>query len=171
MSQRHSQPPEQAQPGAMISARPTSCRIESICSNRAWPWQLPLDKKALAYILKAMAESASPKDVEIQIRFISDAEMALLNARYLACEGPTNVITFPQEAAEAGGIAISLDSLRRESLIYGQNPEEYLIRLLAHGFGHLQDLEHGLELDVIQDACEKAGLTALAGWRKACNHT
>ena len=106
-----------------------------------------------------MAEAAGC--AHIQVRLVNDAEIARINAVCLGCAGPTNVITFPAADNEPGGIAVSLDCLRREALVYGQDPAEHLIRLLAHGFGHLGGIEHGEALDAIQEACQAAALVAL----------
>ncbi len=129
-----------------------------VCDAICWPWQLPFEKNQLKSILGAMAQSAGISGRRVQLRLVNDAEMGRLNAAFAGCRGPTNVLTFPCQSEDGGSIAIALDSLLREALIYGQSGEEHFLRLLAHGFGHLGDYEHGEELDRIQAACLKAGL-------------
>gem|GEM_PF-157214 len=58
----------------------------------------------------------------------------------------------PAEVAEPdrsylGEIALSVDSLARETRLYGQEPREHLVRLLAHAVLHLSGLDHGPEMD------------------------
>lgn len=158
LANRFSSPhPEQCRTRKMLESEKPVCLIEMVCATKAWPWQLPFEINVLHGIVAAMAAAAGFKDGKIQIRFVNDTEMANINGACLGCSGPTNVITFPGEAEERG-IAVSLDCLHREALLYGQNPSEHLVRLLAHGFGHLGDYDHGEQLDAIQKACEGAAM-------------
>ncbi|MGE4293193.1 MAG: rRNA maturation RNase YbeY [Desulfovibrio sp.] len=57
-----------------------------------------------------------------------------------------------------GEIALSVDTLARETRLYGQTPREHLVRLLAHATLHLAGLDHGPEME----AMTEAALDALA---------
>lgn len=141
-----------------MRATPDAQAEQIICDAICWPWQLPFDKNQLKSILGAMAQAAGLSGRPVQLRLVNDAEMGRLNAAFACCLGPTNVLTFPCQGEDGGSIAISLDCLLREALIYGQSVGVHFLRLLAHGFGHLGDYGHGEELDRIQAACLKAGL-------------
>ncbi len=80
----------------------------------------------------------------------------------MGCPGPTNVLSFPleEELAEAsapdgpqtfqlGSLVLSVDAVRREAGLYGQDPREHCLRLLAHGLGHLAGYDHGPEMDTL----------------------
>lgn len=60
-----------------------------------------------------------------------------------------------------GWLVLSLDTWRRECLLYGQEPVEHALRLLAHGLGHLAGYDHGPEMDEFTDAAHEAGLAVL----------
>ena len=59
-----------------------------------------------------------------------------------------------------GWLALSADTLLRESFLYGQETEEHCIRLLAHGLAHLMGLNHGPEMDALAREMENAAREA-----------
>lgn len=126
----------------------------------AWPWQFPFEKKEIRRILLAMREAAGLSEVNLAVKFCDDAEIARINLASLGRYGPTNIITFPCADSCEGSMILSLDCLWREALLYGQPPVRHLVWLLAHGFGHLGNLDHGPRLDAIQTIClEAAGFS------------
>lgn len=98
----------------------------------------------------------------VDLYLVTDAAMAGANTRHLGCVGPTNVLSFPGASGMAGTLLLSLDTLGRECLLYGQQPVEHLLRLLAHGMGHLAGLDHGPEMDALCAACHEAAQAGLA---------
>lgn len=122
-------------------------------------WGCPLDRREVRHALEAMcvAVAAAGRPVAaVDLYLLDDAGMAVANARHLGCRGPTNVLSFPGAAGMAGTLLLSLDTLGRECLLYGQDPREHLLRLLAHGMGHLAGLDHGPEMDALCAACREA---------------
>ena len=122
-------------------------------------WMCPLDRRELRHALEPMCATvaAAGRPVEsVDLYLLDDAGMAAANARHLGCHGPTNVLSFPGAAGMAGSLLLSLDTLARECLLYGQDPCEHLLRLLAHGMGHLAGLDHGPEMDALCAACRDA---------------
>lgn len=136
---------------------PVGKRADIFYEYRAHAWLLLVDKRCLARIVAAMqaASGFAPEGLWL----ISDSGISELNSRCLDCSGPTNILTFPGE--EGGSLYLSLDCMAREAFLYGQNAVVHMIRLLAHGFGHLAGFDHGDEHDAIQQACFEAGLEAL----------
>ena len=55
----------------------------------------------------------------------------------------------------------SLDTLRRECLLYGQEPAEHALRLLAHGMAHLCGLDHGEQMDMASQIFMDAAMEAV----------
>ena len=98
----------------------------------------------------------------VELYLITDAAMARANARHMDCAGPTNVLSFPGAAGMPGTLLLSLDTLERECLLYGQEPREHLLRLLAHGMGHLAGLDHGPGMDAFCAALREAAEAACA---------
>ena len=101
-------------------------------------------------------------DASVELRVTGDREIADLNQRFLGCPGPTNVLSFPVADSEGqaggGSVALSLDALARECLLYGQPLREHLVRLLAHAFLHLSGLVHGPEMESLtEQAVETLG--------------
>lgn len=128
-------------------------------------WLCPLDRRELGQALAAMcavAASFGRPVAGVDLCLITDAAMARANARHLGCMGPTNVLSFPGASGMAGTLLLSPDTLERECLLYGQEPVEHLLRLLAHGMGHLAGLDHGPEMDALCAAFEKAAEAGLA---------
>ena len=131
-------------------------------------WLMPLGRRELEGRLRAMLETAYSGEVELDLLLVRDGEMAVCNKTYMNCPGPTNILSFPLEeppsdsdpVARLGSLVVSVDVLRREARLYGQNPEEHCLRLLAHGLGHLSGFDHGPEMDAFCAAMEAASRSA-----------
>ena len=108
-----------------------------------------------------VAEAGRPL-AGVELYLLDDAAMARANAQHLGCIGPTNVLSFPGANGMPGTLLLSLDTLERECFFYGQEPRRHLIRLLAHGMGHLAGLDHGPEMEALCAACEQAAGAGLA---------
>ena len=128
-------------------------------------WRCPLDRRAMRAALEAMCvavASAGRTLSGVDLYLLDDAAMARANARHLGCPGPTNVLSFPAASGLPGELLLSLDTLERECFFYGQTPRRHLLRLLAHGMGHLAGLDHGPAMETLCAACEEAAEAALA---------
>lgn len=141
-------------------------------SRREW-------KAWLTVMLTAALESRAPR-ANVDLFLVRDGEIAALNAEFLGCVGPTNILSFPEEGqsletdanpdAEAGRVEttrrggairlgalyLSTDALRRECLLYGQDTAEHARRLLAHGLAHLLGHDHGPAMDAVCALLENA---------------
>jgi probable rRNA maturation factor len=100
-----------------------------------------------------MSQKLFPQNADVELVFVRDVEIAALNRRYLCRQGPTNCLAFPDAgrpgAVFGGSFFVSLDTLYRECLLYGQAPAVHLLRLLAHGLAHLAGFDHGEEMDAV----------------------
>lgn len=138
---------------------------EIMLHSAAYGWLCDLDKRQLRQVLEAMQAEAARLGYAVPtltLHLVDDGRMAYCNRRYMACSGPTNVLSFPGDAALPGQLVLSLPTWRRECLLYGQDGREHLLRLLSHGMGHLAGLDHGPEMDALADACLRAGSAALS---------
>lgn len=127
----------------------------------------PAGKSGLAAILESLLAALGLAGKGLVLTLTDDRGIARLNRRFLGLVGPTNVLAFPEE--EGGGdptrlgeVVLSMDALFREARLYGQDPAEHLVRLLAHAVLHCAGLDHGPEMDELAEAAT----LALAG--KAC---
>lgn len=114
------------------------------------PALMPLDRYELTVCLAVMLERAGSAGASVELECMHDARIAVLNEEHMGGVGPTNILSFPSgDDGFLGSLALSVDCLRRESLIYGQEPAAYCKRLLAHGLAHLMGHNHGLDMDAL----------------------
>ena len=144
---------------------PQAVRIFNSYSAAAW--LLPLDRRELGAALAAMLAVCSDAQVPcappaVELHLLNDAAIGVANKRCLGCTGPTNVLSFPGGCDSPGTLLFSLDTLRRECLLYGQEPTEHAIRLLAHGMAHLCGLDHGEQMDMVSQIFMDAAIEAVA---------
>ncbi|MFZ5426908.1 MAG: rRNA maturation RNase YbeY [Thermodesulfobacteriota bacterium] len=121
---------------------------------------LPLSRSEATPLLSRLLSVLGLEGASVEVRFVDDAEIARLNAEFLGLFGPTNVLSFPAEDAQRpdylGELALSVDTLTREAALYGQEPREHLIRLLAHGLLHLAGYDHGQVMEEMTDMAVEA---------------
>ena len=114
--------------------------------------RFPLSGPELMEIFEGLALAFGFDAWELSLRIVDDREMAELNERFMACLGPTNVLSFPGGDADwLGDMVLSAETLVREAWLYNQDPHEYTVRLLAHGLLHLMGHDHGQEMDALTD--------------------
>ena len=112
--------------------------------------RFPLSGPELMDIFEGLATAFGLDEWELSLRIVDDREMAELNERFMACLGPTNVLSFPGGDGEwLGDLVLSAETLVREAWLYNQDPHEYTVRLLAHGLLHLMGHDHGQEMDAL----------------------
>jgi rRNA maturation RNase YbeY len=79
---------------------------------------------------------------EIAVSFVSDAQIADCNRRWLGHAGPTDVLTFdlrddPRSPVPCGEIVVSRDTARREARARGHSPRREALLYVVHGVLHL----------------------------------
>jgi len=75
---------------------------------------------------------------DISVVFVSDAEIAELNEKFLGANEATDVLAFPmEEEGILGDIIVSFDRAREQAVEYGCSYNEELLRLVIHGMLHL----------------------------------
>lgn len=136
---------------------------------------LPLAPTELRAALLAMLGACGSPDLPVELSLVDDTRIAAHNSRFLGCPGPTNILSFPapepvdNTAGESGetpaaALMLSVTTLHRECLLYGQPPAEHALRLLAHGVVHLLGHDHGEEMERLCRHAEEAGEAALAAY-------
>ena len=148
------------------NARGARRQVRILPHYGAHAWLLPLNRRELALALRIMlralaaAESGAPDSVELHL--VDDAAVSAANRRFRPLHKFTNVLSFPGGEDLPGILLLSLDTLMRECLLYGQEPAGHALRLLAHGMGHLAGLDHGPAMDRACAACFDAARRACA---------
>lgn len=118
----------------------------------------PFTEQQLHLILKLMLDEINTGAFSgivagVELHLLDDSRIAEMNLQHFARIGPTNIISFPQLPPMWGILCLSIDTFQRECIVYGQNPREHFIRLLAHGMGHLAGMEHGMQMDAVCSRC------------------
>lgn len=106
----------------------------------------------------------SPKEGELSLAFVSDAEIQALNRDYRGKDKPTNVLSFPDNgpAPLLGDIVVALETVQREAEEKSVSIDNHVTHLLIHGFLHLQGYDHETEVEAANmEALEIAALKAL----------
>lgn len=125
------------------------------------PFRLsPFSAGEFEEIIGSMLAEAGVPQADVELTLMDDHAVESLNAMCLGADGPTNILSFPSGALPQtgalpslpgglflGSMALSLDTLRRECFLYGQEPEQHCLNLLAHGLAHLLGHDHGPEMD------------------------
>lgn len=141
----------------------------------------PLSKCELEDICLMLLDGLGLTGSELTLTLVDDKKIASINAEFLGCTGPTNILSFPaQEHTDVessedteedsddvflGDLALSVDTLARETDLYGQTPVEHLARLLAHGMLHLAGYDHGEEMFDLTDVAVDL---VLLKWEATC---
>jgi len=107
------------------------------------------DAEALAALLeravRSVLDAHGIRDAEISVALMDDVAIAEMNRRYLAHEGPTDVISFELGAEgdmPVGDIYIGWQQALRQAEALGVEPREELARLAVHGTLHVLGYEH-----------------------------
>ncbi|MAT66140.1 MAG: rRNA maturation RNase YbeY [Gammaproteobacteria bacterium] len=98
----------------------------------------------------ALAAWQGEGTVELTLRLVDEAESSELNQTYRGKSGPTNVLSFPVEAAELPGLELPLlgdlvicaPVVAREAAAQGKTAEAHWAHMVVHGMLHLQGYDH-----------------------------
>lgn len=115
--------------------------------------RFPLARREVLALVDTLLLVLGLRGCRLSLTLVDDAGVAALNAKFLGCKGPTNILSFPEgdpdRPEELGALFLSVETLAREAFLYGQDPQEHLARLLAHGILHLAGHDHGVEMDTL----------------------
>lgn len=119
-------------PALRVSAREVSALIQALDAASEEP---PQGRR------KAFSWRAPPGEISVAI--LTDSEIARLHGAFLQDPTPTDVITFPGNAAfgQAGEICVSADTARAYAERHGLDPAGELTLYIIHGYLHLAGLD------------------------------
>jgi rRNA maturation RNase YbeY len=93
------------------------------------------------------------QDAELGLLFVNDRQIRTYNAKYRGKDKPTDVLSFPMLEGIGGGlhpqflgdVMISLETARKEAVLFGRKESEQVLVLLIHGVLHLIGYDHERE--------------------------
>ncbi len=95
-------------------------------------------------LLQKIAKSLTEKDIELLIT--DNASIQAMNAKYRDINKPTDVLSFPYDAAipmaPLGSIAISYDFVQERSKEFQHQEDDELALLFIHGLLHILGYNH-----------------------------
>lgn len=106
-------------------------------------------------LLERVAESTSSfigrDDTEIELKFVSIAEISRLNRVYRNKKGPTDVLSFGlTEKPLLGQVFICYTFARKQAQNANKSLDDEIALLLVHGILHIAGFDHGDDLQTIK---------------------
>jgi len=89
-------------------------------------------------------------NAELSVSFVTEEEMADLHVRYMAEEGPTDVLSFPLDETDEDGVRVLGDVVIAPAVAARNNPSDpasEMRLLLVHGILHLLGHDHEEEAE------------------------
>ena len=144
--------------------------IEIVCEEPCLKAALPVAGRELRSLAATLRQGAAafykqglvpavPQNIVLAL--VTDRESAALNKDTMGVFGPTNILSYPGSSGMAAELALAVETMLRESVLYGQEPAAYLVRLLAHGMLHVCGMDHGEEMFALQDKLMQSGVQSL----------
>ena len=98
-----------------------------------------LKSKCLKKWLLGCAVKFNVKIERLSIFFVSNKRIHELNRKFLNHDYPTDILTFPYKSTKEieAEFYISVEKARENAVLFSQTPENEMIRLISHGFLHL----------------------------------
>ncbi|MFL2721645.1 MAG: rRNA maturation RNase YbeY [Gammaproteobacteria bacterium] len=109
--------------------------------------------KDLSALSKEIFLLEQKPDAIVNLKFISDEDIKILNQKYRNKSMPTNVLSFENDdisrvhTNEIGDIAISYEYATREAEEQKKTFHDHVMHLTLHGILHLLGYDHQLESD------------------------
>jgi probable rRNA maturation factor len=106
---------------------------------------MPVDTEGLVALAREALVGEGAADSELSVSFVTEDEMADLHLRYMQEEGPTDVLSFPQDDDASEGPRLLGDVVIAPSVAARNNPDDpaaELRLLLVHGILHLLGHDH-----------------------------
>ena len=109
--------------------------------------------KDLSALTKEIFSLEQKPDAIVNLKFLSDEDIKILNQKYRNKSMPTNVLSFENDdiskahTNEIGDIAISYEYAAREAEEQKKTFHDHVMHLTLHGILHLLGYDHQLESD------------------------
>ena len=116
-------------------------QIEDLGWRAAWP-SLSRDAPRMLRAAVRTPNIVRPVHGSVVVVFADDAKLKLLNSRFRGKRRPTNVLSFPDRLQPLGGIALGLETIRREARAQKKEFVNHSKHMILHGFLHLLGYDH-----------------------------
>jgi len=97
---------------------------------------------------RVLVDEGMSGDAEMGLLFVDEDEMTGLNREHMGAEGPTDVLSFPIDGAEAadqglvGDVVICPAVATRQAAEHGVEADDEMALLVVHGVLHLLGMDH-----------------------------
>ncbi|MCA9137774.1 MAG: rRNA maturation RNase YbeY [Planctomycetales bacterium] len=130
-----------------------------------WRARLGLSQDRIVEAVNAAAEELGFVEGSIGVRITDDESIHEINARHLAHDYPTDVISFPYSEDESvieGELVASVETAQQNAVDAGWGTDNELLLYVIHGVLHIGGLDDHDDFDRIEmRAAERAVLTKL----------
>ena len=120
----------------MNDADPHHPDIDVLFDNRQ---DLPVDEEDLTALALRCLEGEGVKTGELSVSFVTPDEIEELHVRFMGEEGPTDVLSFPQDDKYLLGDVVICPDVAAEN---DPDVESEIRMLLVHGILHLLGYDH-----------------------------
>ena len=111
---------------------------EILIEDKAW-----LEIKGVDTVIKDILAKILKNDENISLLLTNDKNIKKLNYDFRNMDKPTNVLSFPSDDKDfLGDIAISINTLQKESDEQDKDFMHHFIHMLVHGILHLKGYDH-----------------------------
>jgi len=122
--------------------------ITVVVEDAAWRGHRGLLPKLEAAAIAARRAAKLPAKRRLTILLAGDARLKRLNHDFRGKKKPTNVLSFPSDAADyAGDIALAHGVIRTEALAAKKSFADHARHLVVHGVLHLAGYDHTNDSD------------------------
>ena len=135
---------------------------------KALPDAVTIAERAINAACSEMEEF--PAGAEVSVLLTDDAHQRVLNQQWRGKDKPTNVLSFPGDAAQdempgmpvlLGDIAVAFETLRAEAVDQEKSLADHFCHLIDHGMLHLLGFDHETQADA--DEMEPLEIEVLDG--------
>jgi probable rRNA maturation factor len=102
---------------------------------------VPVDRKQIREIVRAVLDGEGKADAEISVAFVDNPTIHRLNLRYLQHDEPTDVLSFPLSDPSArrlsGELVVGAEVAKAQAEARGHAVEAELALYVIHGLLHL----------------------------------
>jgi probable rRNA maturation factor len=105
---------------------------------------LPADDEIVRLVSLAVA-TAGVRDGHVAVAFVDADRIAELNAEHRGKEGPTDVLSFPIDEAEADGVGGVPESRELGDVVICPPHTEDIREAIVHGALHLVGMDHEVD--------------------------
>jgi probable rRNA maturation factor len=125
---------------------------------------VPIDFKLMRETARVVLEGEGEPEAEVNVAFVDDSTIHVLNKRYLNHDEPTDVLSFPLSEGKklSGQIVIGAEVALREATERGHDVQVELALYVIHGLLHLcgHDDHEDADRDRMRE-CERQYLALL----------